>query len=948
MNDKAQWTRLERVFHAALAREPGQRAGYIRAECGDDEELRRRIESLLGQDSGPAGTETWAESSGPGIGPYRVLSKLGAGGMGEVYLALDSRLGRHVAVKVMPPRFAADPERKRRLSVEARAASALNHPNIVTVYDVGSDRGLDYFVMEYVPGKPLDRLIPRNGLKLHEALGYAVQIADALACAHSAGIVHRDLKPANVVVTETGVAKVLDFGLAKLTPPLATQTNAGMIVGTLAYMSPEQAAGSQIDARSDIFSFGSMLYEMTTGRRPFQRDSAAATLAAIVNDEPPSADKITEDVPPAMAAVIERCMRKDPGERFGSPVELTAALTAIRDRPTVYRDAPEPKKRVRWIVPIVAAVLVATAWTTFFSWRDFSRRQPEPSTTLAVAPLTTYPFHEYTPTFSPDGSQVAFAWQGPKGDNTDIYVKVVGEDEPVRLTKDPQLDGTPAWSPDGRWIAFLRHLTQAPSYLEHGPEVKSAVVMIPATGGPERKIAEINPTAGLCLRISWDPSSRWLVISDKASPGDSQSLNLLSRDGERRRLTFPPQNIEGDVDPSFSPDGRSIAFVRGKVEGIRDVYVLRFADDFTPIGEPVRLTFDDRPTSSPAWSADGRSIVYSSGSFHNPRLWRIWIPQSGTLPKPAELLAFAGHGAGSPAISRQGRLAFMSSPKDADIQRLDLVGSPADPHAPNPPVTVIASSRLDHTPQDSPDGSRIAFASDRSGSHEIWVCDRDGSNGLPVTSFGGPYTANPFWSPDGRWLAFGSRPEGRHAAYLVSPGGGAPKRLTGTEIDAGVAGWSRDGKWIYLTSRPINGPIGANRIWKVSPDGGAPVPVTQGPGDGRAIESPDGRFLFFLQNHDPIGTLWRMRLPSGEPEEILDAVYGLNFAVTDTGVFFIASASQASIRFLRFADRQVMTVASLGRSVPAYGMSLAPDGRSLLLPVFIDHPVDLMLVENFR
>ncbi len=218
--------------------------------------------------------------------------------MGDVYLALDSRLDRQVALKGLLSRFAYDPDRKCRFVREARAASALNHPNIVAIHDFRSDAGLDYLVMEYVPGKPLDRMIPRDGLKFNEAFGYAVQIADALSCAHAAGIIHRDLKPANVVITESGAAKVLDFGLAKLTaaPDLSTKTGNGMILGTVAYMSPEQATGAEVDARSDIFSFGSLLYEMITGRRPFQRDSTAKTLTAIVNSEPAFAAAIAGDL----------------------------------------------------------------------------------------------------------------------------------------------------------------------------------------------------------------------------------------------------------------------------------------------------------------------------------------------------------------------------------------------------------------------------------------------------------------------------------------------------------------------------------------------------------------------------------------------------------------------------------------------------------------------------
>ncbi|MEP6539423.1 MAG: protein kinase [Bryobacteraceae bacterium] len=945
MDDKGRWAILEQVFHGALALEPGQRPDYIRKVCGEDEELRRRIQSLLARDDSSltVDSEAWADATMPHIGPYRVLSKLGSGGMGNVYLAIDSRLDRKIALKVLPPQFVTDSERKDRFLREAKAASALNHPNIVAVHEFSSDGELDYLVMEFVPGKPLDRLIPRDGLKLREALGYAIQIAEALACAHAAGIIHRDLKPGNVIVTETGVAKVLDFGLAKFTSGavLTTQTGRGMILGTVAYMSPEQATGVPVDPRSDIFSFGLLLYEMTTGRRAFQRDSTAATLAAIANDEPPAADKIAQDVPRAVAAIIERCMRKDSSKRFGSAVELKSALAAIRDTPAA-------KKWTRWIGLGAVTLGFGMAGTGLFWSLNSTHHVQEPSRVLAAVPLTTYPFLETSPTFSPDGSQVAFVWQGPKGDNSDIYIKVVGEDEPVRLTRDPLRDDAPAWSPDGRWIAFLRHLNRI-AFLEQRPDEQSAVFVIPATGGPERRIATIYSPAGFLPRICWDSSSRWLVVPDKTSPYDSESLYLLSaRDGEKRRLTSPVGNIVGDEDPSFSPDGQSIAFSRAITNDTRDIYVIRLADNLTPTGEPVRVTFDGRFTLSPAWTSDGRSVVYASGTFHNPRLWRTWLPQPGMPPKPPELLAFAGWGARTPTISRNGRLAFTTAQKDADIQRLELTDSAVAPHASKPPVTAISSTRIDHTPWYSPDGSRVAFASDRSGNHEIWVCDRDGSNAMPLTSFNGPYTADPFWSPDGSWIAFGSSPEGLQATYLVSPSGGASKRLTGAEIEAAPAGWSRDHKWLYISSRPAGNRITERRIWKISPDGRALVPVTRGPGLGRAIESPDARFLYYLQDDESIGSLWRMPLPSGEPEKILDAVFGLNFDITDNGVFFIASESQASIQFLRFVDRKVITIAQLGSSTLAFGMSLAPDHRSLLFSVFVMHPIDLMIVENFR
>ena len=248
---------------------------------------------------------------------YEITGKLGEGGMGVVYKARDSHLKRFVALKVLPPEKVADAERKQRFVQEARSASALNHPNIVTVYDIGQTDGVDFIAMEYVEGKTLDELIGRKGLKLSEALKYAVQIADALARAHAAGIVHRDLKPGNVMVTAEGRVKVLDFGLAKLTGDGTTQTEypkteSGLIVGTVRYMSPEQAEGKKVDARSDIFSFGSLLYEMLTGRPAFRRDCPGLTLAAILHMEPPP---LPDGIPGELEKVITRCLRKDPARR---------------------------------------------------------------------------------------------------------------------------------------------------------------------------------------------------------------------------------------------------------------------------------------------------------------------------------------------------------------------------------------------------------------------------------------------------------------------------------------------------------------------------------------------------------------------------------------------------------------------------------------------------------
>ena len=321
--DSKLWKQVDSLLQSALERPPAERDAFLKRACAGDEALEAEVRSLMAsrQEAGsflesPAMevaaqgiTETIRSSIPQNISHYRILEKLGAGGMGVVWKARDTRLDRFVALKFLPAAKMSDPERKRRFVQEARAASALNHPNIITIYDIDQADGADFIAMEFLPGKALEQVIPRKGLRLNEALQYAIQVADALAAAHAAGIVHRDLKPGNVMVTENGCAKVLDFGLAKLierggvselarteTLAEAPKTEEGMVVGTVSYMSPEQAEGKKVDARTDIFSFGAMLYEMITGRRAFAGDSILSILSAILRDEPKPAAEIIRDL----------------------------------------------------------------------------------------------------------------------------------------------------------------------------------------------------------------------------------------------------------------------------------------------------------------------------------------------------------------------------------------------------------------------------------------------------------------------------------------------------------------------------------------------------------------------------------------------------------------------------------------------------------------------------
>ncbi len=366
--DPERWQQIERIYSRVLELEPSQRAAFIEEACLDDKSLRQEVERLLSRQSdaehfieSPAiemAAQALAKNSNRDIDKdltastllhvgrtllhYRIDEKIGEGGMGVVYNARDTHLDRSVALKVLPPEAVAYVERKRRFIQEAKAASALNHPNIITIYDISQADGIDFIAMEFVAGKTLDRRIGRRGLPLGEALKYGAQIADALEKAHNAGIVHRDLKPANVMVSDEGRVKVLDFGLAKLMQPLQSdlsgagssmqsQTDEGRIMGTVAYMSPEQAEGKHIDTRSDIFSFGSVLYEMLTGQRAFHGDTRASTIASILREEPKPISQVSEGMPREAERIVRRCLRKDPEHRFQTMADLRVALEELKE-----------------------------------------------------------------------------------------------------------------------------------------------------------------------------------------------------------------------------------------------------------------------------------------------------------------------------------------------------------------------------------------------------------------------------------------------------------------------------------------------------------------------------------------------------------------------------------------------------------------------------------------
>jgi serine/threonine protein kinase len=542
--------------------------------------------------------------------------------MGEVYKARDLRLNRFVAIKVLPAEHFADPNRKQRFVNEARAASALNHPNIVSIFDIASEDGRDYIVMEYIVGATLDALVCGVGMPIVEVLNIALQVAEGLSKAHEVGIIHRDLKPSNIMITRDGLVKILDFGLAKLkiqeevgqddgTQTIVPETMLGNAIGTPSYMSPEQAEGKKLDARSDLFSFGAVLYEMASGRRAFSGESKASTMAAVLNHEPVPVGELVRGVPKQFESIVARSLRKDPARRWQHANDLKIALEDLKKGS--FSQAPRgwvPLGRALSRRSSIFAAAVVTAIAGLIWWYTAKPTTPEKS--LLPVPLTSYAGSEMQPDFSPDGNQVVFIWDGETGGHFDVYVTMVGSGSPHRLTTSPGSKASPAWSRDGRWIAFLR---------QTGND-QADLLLTSALGGPERKLTQIRfRHAGVSSslgRLSWSPDGLWVATSDREQAGAPPAIFLVSVEtGEKRKLTSPDQGF--DFNPAFSPDGKTIAFCRYGGNPITRIFGLELSAERNPKGEPRPLTpLASEPSDSPTWTEDGREIVYE---------WRVIRPQ---------------------------------------------------------------------------------------------------------------------------------------------------------------------------------------------------------------------------------------------------------------------------------------------------------------------------------
>jgi Tol biopolymer transport system component/DNA-binding winged helix-turn-helix (wHTH) protein len=611
----------------------------------------------------------------------------------------------------------------------------------------------------------------------------------------------------------------------------------------------------------------------------------------------------------------------------GSSLVARAEKPAVECKdtsPDQLTPVSQPSTQSLWRWTGAAVLIVIAASVGFYFWPKNAPPLSRP------VPLTSYPDFELNPALSPDGNQVAFTWSGETQDNYDIYIKLIGSGPPLRLTTNPAEDASPAWSPDGRTIAFLRRW---------GGD-RNELRLIPALKGAEQKLADIRTRTPNDLQLpslAWSPDGRWLVVSHCDGDDVAEGLFLISaRSGEKRRLTQPPQGFRGDFTPTFSPDGRTLAFSRRLGTSASEVYLLPLSE---PVGEARRLTHHDVWAANPVWTRDGKYILY------------VFTPISNA-PSELRMIAVSGSGESQQVplleeniheLSLGDHLVYSRKTSETNIWRADVSGNPD-----TVPQLFLSSTRDDFMPRYSPDGKKIAFASTRTGTRELWVADADGLKPVQLTSFGGPLVGLMNWSPDSQRLVFHARPKGQAELFTISAAGGVPQQLTLDPSDDAMPSYSHDGRWIYFTSNRS----GRYAVWKMPAEGGGATRVTQSMGAQMPIESPDGRALYYSHIRREEGvSIWRVPVQGGDAEQVAGSLSEqAAFAITPDGIFYSAapvSRNQHLIRFLSFSTGRSRPVVVTDRPI-GMGLSVSSDQRFLVFAQRDQTGSDLMLIENFE
>ncbi|MEO8368008.1 MAG: protein kinase [Candidatus Solibacter sp.] len=841
------------------------------------------------------------------IAHFVILEKLGDGGMGIVFKARDTRLDRPVALKILRPESVANPLQKQRFIQEAKSASALNHPNIIHIYDIGLDNGIDYIAMEFVPGAPLNRVLANKRLAWPDTLRYAVQVADALDAAHTAGILHRDLKPGNIIITDRDHAKVLDFGLAKLLgeddapendldPELdATRTSAGLrtgagiAVGTPTYMSPEQAMGRKLDPRSDIFSFGIMLYEMVTGELPFRGDANAAVMASILRDEPVPPARLAPDLPAEFERIILRSLRKNPEKRFQTMRDIKLALEDILENRASLTAQPVALPASgrgttwRW----VAAVGLLMALGAII-WRP---KAATPASEPKLVRLTSDSGLSTDPAISADGKLLAYTSDRGGEGNLDIWLQQIGSGEPIRITHDPADESQPDFSPDGTHLVFR-------SERENG-----GIYLVSTLGGEARRIADRG------YRPRFSPDGKSIAYWTGSTTQGPSKLYVMGSTGG------PPRQVQPEFAvaswPVWSPDGKSLLFYGSPEAADQGWWIAP-----VPEGKANRVessTTGIRDWFPYTWRRDrviftSNKLLQGNGEAH---ILELILGSNGKVEAAPHRLTPGITTEDFPAVAADGSVVFASLVRNVDVYAAPLKAGQGK--VTGDPQRLTRDIASDFAPSISLDGNKLAFLSTRLEPEAIWTKDLTTGKEAMLAKPG----SNPYISPDGAVVAWTVGEDGR--TVLVTPfQGGVTKEVC---RDCGqVRGWSADGARLLFTDYSAQNPVGvvdvatgqkallehAGRRMSVhsfSPDGKWIVASATSPPQlvlmpfrpGEKVTpadwipatdgtyrpswpawSPDGNLLFFSSDRDGAVCIWGQKLdrnkrPLGPPFAVLHA-----------------------------------------------------------------------------